>query len=123
MCGATNYPLSIGGPGICPSCDCGISPETSKARMRVAELEIENAALRNDVEMLQQYHIAGRDMNDSVERFIENHDRLGDGHEVIKSRIEQMRNDLYKWKDATSYVQQHGRKIPNGNIINFCERR
>jgi len=23
MCGATNYPMSLGGPYICPSCDCG----------------------------------------------------------------------------------------------------
>jgi hypothetical protein len=76
----------------------------------IAGLKAENAKLRNDVEMLQRYHIAGRDMNDSVERFIENRDRLGDGHDVVKSRIEQMRNDLSKWKEAASYVQQHGRK-------------
>jgi hypothetical protein len=23
ICGLTNYPLSMGGPTICPSCDCG----------------------------------------------------------------------------------------------------
>jgi hypothetical protein len=23
ICGATGYPLSLGGPEICPSCDCG----------------------------------------------------------------------------------------------------
>jgi hypothetical protein len=23
ICGATDYPLSMGGPTICPSCDCG----------------------------------------------------------------------------------------------------
>lgn len=23
VCGATNYNLSVGGPGICPRCDCG----------------------------------------------------------------------------------------------------
>ncbi len=74
------------------------------------ELEAENAKLRNDIECLQQYHIAGRDMNDSVERFIENGDRLGDSHEVVKSRIEQMRRDLPKWQEANEYAKTHGRK-------------
>ena len=23
LCGDTHYALSVGGPGICPSCDCG----------------------------------------------------------------------------------------------------
>lgn len=23
ICGGVNYPLSVGGPEICPSCDCG----------------------------------------------------------------------------------------------------
>lgn len=32
VCGATNYSLSMGGPTICPACDCGIPPETTKAR-------------------------------------------------------------------------------------------
>lgn len=27
VCGKTNYPNSMGGPGICPSCDCGITPQ------------------------------------------------------------------------------------------------
>jgi hypothetical protein len=26
LCGATNYPNSLGGPEICPSCDCGRAP-------------------------------------------------------------------------------------------------
>lgn len=33
LCGAMGYSLSIGGPTICPSCDCGIPPaETRSAR-------------------------------------------------------------------------------------------
>ena len=27
-CGKKNYPLSMGGSGICPSCDCGLPPVT-----------------------------------------------------------------------------------------------
>ena len=69
-----------------------------RLKSRIAELE-------RDVELLQRYHIAGRDMNDSVERFIENRDRLGDGHEAVLSRIEQMRRDLPKWKAAMNPKQ------------------
>jgi len=25
LCGTTNYPMSMGGPTICPACDCGIA--------------------------------------------------------------------------------------------------
>jgi hypothetical protein len=31
MCGATNYPSSLGGPAICPSCDCGHPPQRAAA--------------------------------------------------------------------------------------------
>jgi len=27
MCGATDYALSMGGPAICPRCDCGLPPQ------------------------------------------------------------------------------------------------
>lgn len=42
VCGATNYPLSLGGPSICPSCDCGHSPN----HREVQRLRRENAGLR-----------------------------------------------------------------------------
>lgn len=45
VCGAVNYSLSMGGPGICPSCDCGVDPEVARLRRRVRELEIERATL------------------------------------------------------------------------------
>ena len=38
MCGATDYPLSMGGPSICPACDCGVPPTTSQARREIADL-------------------------------------------------------------------------------------
>lgn len=40
-CGLRNYPLSFGGPTICPACDCGDSgPSRMNAqRARIAELE------------------------------------------------------------------------------------
>lgn len=45
MCGATDYRLSMGGPGICPSCDCGISPEVSRLKRENAELRARLAKL------------------------------------------------------------------------------
>lgn len=45
ICGLTNYPLSFGGPTICPSCDCGdsgpyvISRQATELRRLAAEVE------------------------------------------------------------------------------------
>lgn len=46
LCGATNYALSMGGPTICPSCDCGNPPtdhklwnELHKAKEYINKLE------------------------------------------------------------------------------------
>lgn len=33
VCGKRNYPMSMGGPQICPSCDCGNPPEVSNPRI------------------------------------------------------------------------------------------
>lgn len=30
VCGATDYSLTLGGPTICPSCDCGRDPEIGR---------------------------------------------------------------------------------------------
>lgn len=37
-CGATNYPLSFGGPTVCGPCDCGVSPEITKLRAELSEV-------------------------------------------------------------------------------------
>ena len=47
-CGATDYPLSMGGPGICPACDC-YPPEK-----RVGQLAAENRQLRAEVAELKK---------------------------------------------------------------------
>ena len=39
-CGGTGYPLSMGGPSVCPACDC-LPPER-----RVKDLAAENRRLR-----------------------------------------------------------------------------
>jgi hypothetical protein len=44
MCGKTNYPLSMGGPSVCPMCDCGHS--TSQSHLR--KLTEENEQLRQE---------------------------------------------------------------------------
>jgi hypothetical protein len=45
-CGDVDYPLSIGGPTICPSCDLGIDPQVSKLRKECEKLLNENMRLR-----------------------------------------------------------------------------
>jgi hypothetical protein len=34
-CGKTNYPTSVGGPYMCPSCDCGLPPGAEKIAERL----------------------------------------------------------------------------------------
>lgn len=46
-CGAEGYSLSMGGPGICPACDC-LPPER-----RVKQLAEENRMLRQRVAELE----------------------------------------------------------------------
>ena len=55
---------------------------------------------REDIVILQRFHIAGRDMNDSVSRFLSCYDALGKDHAVVVSRVEQMRRDLPKWQET-----------------------
>jgi hypothetical protein len=45
VCGETDYPMSCGGPSICPSCDCGVPPEVKKLRRENSELRAEILAL------------------------------------------------------------------------------
>lgn len=48
VCGLRDYPLSMGGPGICPACDCGHSgPKVVETlKRRIQELETEVAKLK-----------------------------------------------------------------------------
>lgn len=55
--------------------------------------------LERDIETLRRYFIAGRDMNDSVMRFLERLDAKAPTH-VTDSWIGQMRIDHNKWVAA-----------------------
>ena len=68
LCGVTDYPLSMGGPGICPTCDCGVPPgETKLRRQHAAKLHVveaerdalraENAVLREALERVRDHTI------------------------------------------------------------------
>ena len=52
-CGATNYPLSMGGSGICPACDCGrfnglaLATHNAKLAARITSLEGELEEVRD----------------------------------------------------------------------------
>jgi hypothetical protein len=65
ICGATNYALSLGGPGICPNCDCGTFNGPAMAQkyvdareriavyqQRIAALEAENVRLREALTLI-----------------------------------------------------------------------
>jgi hypothetical protein len=51
-CGAVNYPLSMGGPTICPSCDCGnFGPKVVRALgTELVAVRSERAALAAQLE-------------------------------------------------------------------------
>ncbi len=51
VCGATNYPPSLGGPNICPSCDCGRPSPVQLRRMR----EDHQALLRASVRLTAEH--------------------------------------------------------------------
>ena len=56
LCGATNYPLSCGGPSICPSCDCGASANPVQHRLLQDQIRLlieERDALAARVRELQ----------------------------------------------------------------------
>ena len=53
---------SFGGPGICPSCDCGIPAKEKKLQRRVNELLGELVALRKDRERLDWLEAHRADM-------------------------------------------------------------
>lgn len=56
-CGEVNYPLSMGGPDICPACDCGWDLKTRLPPMRekIKLLQAEFAKAREEKENLRQY--------------------------------------------------------------------
>lgn len=42
VCGRRGYPMSVGGPSICPDCDMGIDPRHAKARRDLQALSTEH---------------------------------------------------------------------------------
>jgi hypothetical protein len=56
VCGEKNYPLSLGGPDICPACDCGMLP-APRLRQQIELLEAEIKELhpyKLGIEVLQR---------------------------------------------------------------------
>lgn len=49
MCGATGYPMSFGGPDICPACDCGVNPDVTRLKRELAEARAELLRLAGDL--------------------------------------------------------------------------
>jgi hypothetical protein len=86
ICGAKDYALSMGGPDICPSCDCGnFGPEVVKAQAQQitvlnAELELQRRLARVDASLAR---------------------RLG---ESIQANT-RLRNEIEKWLQAYPLTQ------------------
>jgi hypothetical protein len=38
VCGDRDYPSSLGGPQICPACDCGVDPKRRKCEAKLSKL-------------------------------------------------------------------------------------
>ncbi len=51
ICGTTNYRLSMGGPGICPSCDCGDFSIAKVQRQATSIVRLEVALAARDKEI------------------------------------------------------------------------
>jgi uncharacterized Zn finger protein (UPF0148 family) len=47
ICGCTNYPLSYGGPSICPTCDCGYD-NTKTQKEEIERLSQELQAINSE---------------------------------------------------------------------------
>src|SRR5512140_1886133 len=73
VCGATNYPLSLGGPDICPSCDCG-PPNPKQVR------ELGEAYNKLFAESMQ----TASDNSDLRTRLTEVECRLGEAERLLK---------------------------------------
>lgn len=60
ICGTVNYEPSLGGPDICPSCDCGhFGPDIVRAqgeqiRELIKELDVIRRLVRVDTALVQQ---------------------------------------------------------------------
>lgn len=64
--------------------------------------EVDEWATVKNIEILRGYMIAGRDMHDTVKRFIERRDAkapIG----VIEMYVHQMRVDLKKWPEVSQF--------------------
>lgn len=48
VCGKENYPLSVGGPSICPACDCGVELKIrlKTCREQIKQFQAENENLK-----------------------------------------------------------------------------
>jgi len=72
VCGETDYPLSMGGPSICPACDMGQDLKTRLGRYRdlITGLEAEIEWLKKIIEeaISQHHRVAPNTIMDGVMR-------------------------------------------------------
>ena len=88
VCGATNYPLSMGGPTLCPSCDCGIDP-------KIAKLQAENQVLQAQVESITKsanfmLNVELTKERDQLQAQVDKYTQLFDRHQARERYISDM---------------------------------
>ena len=93
-CGDINYPLSFGGPKICPSCDCGIPPEVTKLRKELFSKGMELIEAQKKIKALRE---AGEGLKKAI-KFL--NPSSGVYPILLKSEIGQVEKALAKWEDV-----------------------
>jgi hypothetical protein len=94
ICGATGYELSMGGPTICPSCDCGpLRPsDVRKLREAYEVLLAENARLKERAERAEVERDAAVEEHNRIMAF------LGDVSPKSKQAYERMKAEITSLK-------------------------
>lgn len=110
VCGLRDYPLSFGGPTICPSCDCGNTGQQKVRRQaeRIRELEKQLAA--SAIDLLRYVNAADISGADVPHVVVEKLQRAIDASASNRSAIESSQDDVVRnarsW--ATAPAQDGG---------------
>ena len=75
LCGDVNYQMSMGGPTVCPSCDCGHAPGTGKLRRELQEANLKVINMYCALDVALGLPSATPEMKAIGERIIESYKR------------------------------------------------
>ena len=93
FCGGTNYEPSLGGPTICPSCDCGdFGPDV--VRRLGAEIVALRAKLAHAERLVRVDLALARQLREAIERNADLHERFG-----------RLRIEIEHWRETDPYAR------------------